>query len=79
MKTNQLFLLTGLVAVTLPACVQKDKKGVSEKPMNILYIMCDDHSYQTISAYDPAHLHKIHTYRNGELHSETSAKPRHDV
>ena len=52
MKTNQLFLLTGLVAVTLPACVQKDKKGVSEKPMNILYIMCDDHSYQTISAYD---------------------------
>ena len=20
--------------------------------MNILYIMCDDHSYQTISAYD---------------------------
>lgn len=52
MKTNQLFLLTGLAAVTLPACVQKDKKGVSEKPMNILYIMCDDHSYQTISAYD---------------------------
>ena len=38
MKTNQLFLLTGLAAVTLPACVQKDKKGVSEKPMNILYI-----------------------------------------
>ena len=31
MKTNQLFLLTGLAAVTLPACVQKDKKGVSEK------------------------------------------------
>lgn len=52
MKTNQLFLLTGLAAVTLPACVQKDKKGVSEKPMNILYIMCDDHSYQTVSAYD---------------------------
>ena len=52
MKTNQLFLLTGLAAVTLPACVQKDKTGVSEKPMNILNIMCDDHSYQTISAYD---------------------------
>ena len=52
MKTNQLFLLTGLAAVALPACVQKDKKEVPEKPMNILYIMCDDHSYQTISAYD---------------------------
>lgn len=23
-----------------------------KKPMNIIYIMCDDHSYQTISAYD---------------------------
>ncbi len=23
-----------------------------EKPMNILFVMCDDHSYQTISAYD---------------------------
>lgn len=52
MNTNQLFLLTGLAAVALPACVQKDKKEASEKPMNILYIMCDDHSYQTISAYD---------------------------
>ena len=52
MKTNQLFLLTGLATVALPACVQKDKKEVPEKPMNILYIMCDDHSYQTISAYD---------------------------
>ncbi len=28
-----------------------DKKN-EEKPMNILYIMCDDHSYQTLSAYD---------------------------
>lgn len=52
MKTNQLFLLTGLAAVALPACVQKDKKEAPEKPMNILYIMCDDHSFQTISAYD---------------------------
>ena len=51
MKTNQLFLLTGLAAVTLPACVQKDKKGVGEA-MNISISMCDDHSYQTISAYD---------------------------
>ena len=23
-----------------------------QKPMNVLFIMCDDHSYQTISAYD---------------------------
>jgi len=52
MKTNQRFLLMSWAVVALPACVQKDKKEVPEKPMNILYIMCDDHSYQTISAYD---------------------------
>ena len=28
----------------------KDDAG-KDRPMNILYIMCDDHSYQTISAY----------------------------
>lgn len=48
------FSLTGAaMGVSLLAC--KDKKSentVNEKPMNILYIMCDDHSYQTISAYD---------------------------
>ena len=26
--------------------------GAPSGPPNILYIMCDDHSYQTISAYD---------------------------
>ena len=34
---------------SLPSCKEKEE---SKKPMNILYIMCDDHSYQTISAYD---------------------------
>ena len=53
MKANQLLLLTGVCAVALPACNQKKEgSSVSEKPMNILYIMCDDHSFQTISAYD---------------------------
>lgn len=28
-----------------------------EKPMNILFIMSDDHSYQTISAYDTSFIH----------------------
>lgn len=27
-------------------------KGIEEKPINIVYIMSDDHSFQTISAYD---------------------------
>ena len=25
--------------------------AAQERPLNIVYIMCDDHSYQTISAY----------------------------
>lgn len=50
---KQLLLLTGVAAVALPACVQKNKQAEEPaKPMNILYIMCDDHSFQTISAYD---------------------------
>lgn len=39
---------------TLPSCVEKENK--SDKPMNILYIMTDDHSYQTISAYDKRYI-----------------------
>ena len=49
-------VLTGMTALTtLTGCGGKDVKSVAEEPtkrMNILYIMCDDHSYQTISAYD---------------------------
>ncbi len=59
MKRQNLFLtLTGAAAamVSLPAC-QGKKEAAAQKPMNILYIMCDDHSYQTISAYDTRYIH----------------------
>lgn len=46
MERKTLLLLTALSSSLLPALAQ------NQKPMNILYIMCDDHSYQTISAYD---------------------------
>ena len=48
-------VLTGLSTLaTLTGCAQKQDTPVTAdgKPLNILYIMCDDHSYQTISAYD---------------------------
>lgn len=41
--------LAGVAITPLVGC---DKDKSDEKPLNILYIMCDDHSYQTISAYD---------------------------
>ena len=53
-RSKVLFSLTGAaVLASLPSCKEK-KAGAEEakKPMNILYIMCDDHSFQTISAYD---------------------------
>ena len=58
MKTNQLFILTGLAAIALLAsCSQKENtSGQPAKPMNILYIMTDDHSFQTISAYDKRYI-----------------------
>ena len=60
MNTKQLIsVMTGL-ATGLSACAQQSSEvdgqkptdGGQDKPLNILYIMCDDHSYQTISAYD---------------------------
>ena len=45
--------LVGTAALSLGACQEKKEEA---KPMNILYIMCDDHSYQTISAYDTRYI-----------------------
>lgn len=59
LRSSLVPVVTGLsVAATLTGCAAKT--GTSEeksKPMNILYIMCDDHSYQTISAYDQRFIH----------------------
>ncbi len=47
-----LFFVPIASALGLPNSVQaQDKKG-EDKPFNIIYIMSDDHSYQTISCYD---------------------------
>jgi arylsulfatase A-like enzyme len=55
-KSLLLFSMTGTAAVmSLSAFTgpenSNNKKG-DKKPFNIVYIMSDDHSYQTISAYD---------------------------
>ena len=47
MQTKVLYGLTGALAMGAVVPTQAQKK-----PMNIVYIMSDDHSYQTISAYD---------------------------
>ena len=53
-------LLPGMMCLTaLSAIAQEEKKEEDTqraKPMNILYIMSDDHSFQTISAYDQRYI-----------------------
>jgi len=48
---NKRLILFGLSVVASLSAVAQQKDAV-KRPMNILYIMSDDHSYQTISAYD---------------------------
>lgn len=47
-------VLAALAANTSSA--QTGKRIKTDKPLNILYIMSDDHSYQTISAYDKRYI-----------------------
>ena len=47
-KFPLIYALTG-VAATAASCGQQEQPI---GPLNVVYIMCDDHSYQTISAYD---------------------------
>ena len=50
---KRILIASGLVAITATSSCSLAKKPVEKKkPMNILFIMSDDHSYQTISAYD---------------------------
>ena len=57
-KIHKLLKITGTAAVSsvslLPcACsTGQNADDDGQKPLNIVYIMCDDHSYQTVSAYD---------------------------
>ena len=44
--------LAGSALFSVVGCTGKQEN----KPLNIIYIMCDDHSYQTISAYDGRYI-----------------------
>ena len=64
MKPNKIFgLLSGgaiLTSALIPSGCAADKSSGKQagkgKPLNIVYIMCDDHSYQTVSAYDDRYI-----------------------
>lgn len=44
-------ILASTMMVALSSCTNQKENVSEKKPLNIVYIMCDDHSYQTISAY----------------------------
>ena len=44
--------LVGLAAVQGLAACDSGQSGAQPQKLNIVYIMCDDHSYQTVSCYD---------------------------
>lgn len=53
MKKELLFTFSALIATTSCNIKKTDSEQIAgKKPMNIIYIMSDDHSYQTISAYE---------------------------
>lgn len=58
LKSALLCSLTGTAAILSLSSfdAHKEKREEPKKPFNIVYIMCDDHSYQTISAYDQRYM-----------------------
>lgn len=54
MNNAQAITLFGAAALAVSSCTPGAKEP---RKMNILYIMTDDHSYQTISAYDKQFIH----------------------
>ena len=55
-KTKKILSASMAGMAVLPMVTSCDNADKAEKPMNILFIMCDDHSYQTISAYDTTYI-----------------------
>ena len=65
LTSTLLYSLTGAAAIaSLPSC-KANKEAEAPKKMNIIYIMSDDHSYQTISAYDQRYIHTPNIDRIG--------------
>ena len=54
MKLNSLYIvyiISGLFLMLICACNSQNEKLAEKKPLNIIYIMADDHAYQAVSAY----------------------------
>ena len=56
LQSNLLYSLAGAAAVaSLASCANK-QKSTEQKPLNIVYIMTDDHTAQMMSCYDTRYM-----------------------
>ena len=63
-EKHLLYAVAGLSALAgVTACDGPSGKNAAGKKLNIVYIMCDDHSYQTISCYDGRFIRTPHIDR----------------
>ena len=46
-----IFSITCLLILSICACNSPKEKQEENKPLNVIYIMADDHAYQAVSAY----------------------------
>lgn len=58
-KKERFLIVLPLVTVTgaVQNVIAQQNNDQKKKPLNIIYIMSDDHSYQTISCYDKRYIH----------------------
>ena len=57
LQPNLFFPLAGVAAVASFASCSNKQKPVEQKPLNIVYIMTDDHTAQMMSCYDRRYVH----------------------
>ena len=56
LQSNLFYSLAGVAAVaSLASCANK-QKTTEQKPLNIVYIMTDDHTAQMMSCYDTRYM-----------------------
>ena len=56
LQPNLFFPLAGVAAVASFASCSNKQKPVEQKPLNIVYIMTDDHTAQMMSCYDTRYM-----------------------
>ena len=56
LQSGLFYSLTGVTAVTSLVSCSIKQKPVEQKPLNIVYIMTDDHTAQMMSCYDTRYM-----------------------